>query len=258
MIVHHRNNVFENIQVFLESNLGHLDAQVLVGSMCYTASEIRQLKTKGKLILFNIEQIDPAFKFPGVHRPPGFLENFKLFDEVWDYDPINIKRLSSIGIEAKYLPFVYTEELNRYTPNEVEDIDVLFYGSMSPKRTTLIENIKKANPGKNIVVTTGLFADTLDDMLKRAKIVLNCHYIDWADIQEQTRIFYPLINGTTVVSESNPFNHYGDLIYNTPREDIPQVIKQILDSDDERKTRAFEASVSFKKMSETFDWSLFE
>ena len=258
MIVHQRNKVFENLEAFLQHNLGHLDTQVMIGSMCYSASEIRQLKKK-RLVLFNIEQIDPSYKFAGVHRPKDFLDNFRLFDEIWDYDQVNIERLSKLGIKAKYLPFVYTEELNRYTPNEEQDIDILFYGSVSPRRQELIDAVKKENPDKNMVVTTGLYADSLDDMLKRSKVVLNCRYVNWADIQEQTRIFYPLINGTTVVSEYNENNHYGDMIYNEKREDIPRVINEILSEEDNvRKARAFEASSWFKKQSENFDWSIFQ
>jgi hypothetical protein len=259
MIVHQRNKVFENLEVYLQSHFGHLDIQIMIGSMCYSADEINQLKRNGRLILFNIEQIDPLYKFSGVNRPVNFIETFKLFDEIWDYDPINIERLNKVDInDVKFLPFNYTKELRRYIPDAEEEIDILFYGSLSPLRRSLINKIKEGNPNRIVKVTTGLYGSSLDEMLRKSKIVLNCHYIEWADIQEQTRIFYPLINGTTVVSEYNNYNHYGNLIYNEKREDIPSVINKILSDDTVRKNKAFEASLKFKEKCETFDWSIFK
>lgn len=253
------NPIFENIEVFLRSKFKDLDAQILIGSMCFTKAQILSFKAKGRLILFNLEQIPKDYNFVDVNRPIDFLENFKLFDEIWDYDEINIKRLNRIHIFPKFLPFMHTNDLCRYDPLNNQDIDVLFYGSLNYHRKEILDKIKEVNPDKNIVISDGLMKDSLDVMLKRTKILLNIHYVDWADIQEQSRIFYPLINGTTVVSEYNENNNFKGLIYNIERDILPTTIKTILaQNDDERKVEAYVRSFKYKDLHNNFDMGPFK
>jgi hypothetical protein len=133
-----------------------------------------------------------------------------------------------MGIKTIIVKLKYTKSLNCIQNKEL-DIDVLFYGSINQKRKELIDDIINENPHKNIVVSQSLFGEELDLYISRSKIILNCHYYDM-DVQEQVRIFYPLINNKVVVSEYNKLNNFGDSIYNVKREYVGKYIKDLLET----------------------------
>jgi hypothetical protein len=56
-----------------------------------------------------------------------------------------------------------------------KDIDLLFVGSLTPKRKAILEHVQKHFPNS---VVTSAFGDEMVALINRAKIVLNIHAID--------------------------------------------------------------------------------
>jgi hypothetical protein len=80
----------------------------------------------------------------------------------------------------------------------VQDIDVLFYGSVNERRARVIVELR--NRGLNAQAVFGVYGAPRDSLIARAKVVLNLHYYD-TSIFEIVRVSYLLANRKAVVSE---------------------------------------------------------
>lgn len=180
------------------------------------------------------------------HAAEKIINNLKGADEVWDYDLDNIEILKKHGIEAKYRPFLYTESLKRIQNVDNPDIDILFYGTLLPRRTQVINNAiydsiyplnrEEIILNASIVCLNHVWGDKLDHYIARSKIILNLNPHDENNRQQQSRIFYPLINNKCVVSERANKNYFGDLIaeFSTPQE-LLWLIGHMLENDNWKK-----------------------
>lgn len=121
--------------------------------------------------------------------------------QVWDHTAENVRRLRDAGISsAQYVPLGYVPELSRIGP-VVEDIDVLFYGSASPRRQAILDQLKSR--GFNVVQLDGTYGEERDRMIARAKIVLSIHRYE-SKAFEIARAAYLLTNFKAVVAECGP------------------------------------------------------
>ena len=126
-----------------------------------------------------------------------YLEVLKRAD-VWDYSERNIELLARQGIAAKLLPVGYSECLTRIA-NVEPDIDVLFYGSINPRRQFVLERLKLR--GVKVHHAFDCYGVERDALIARSKVILNCHYYD-AKVFEIVRCSYLLANRKVVVSET--------------------------------------------------------
>ncbi len=150
----------------------------------------------------------------------GYL-NFLSACEVWDYSKVNLERLEKDhGIKAKHVPIGYHPCMtNPLIPKLIQDIDVLFYGSINQRRRVILDQLKAK--GLKVVELFGVYGDKLDEYIARSKIILNVHYYDTA-IFEIFRCAYLFANKKCVVSETGKdLNledsgalrcHYNDLV----------------------------------------------
>ena len=151
-------------------------------------------------IIYNTEQIsDDPLNVEFTSHLFKFIQNY----ETWDYSQKNIDKLLSLGVTStlKYVPVGYVPELTRIPKSTTEDIDVLFYGSTSPRRTFILDSLQKS--GVVVHRAFNVYGAERDALISRAKIVLNIHYYS-TSIFESVRISYLLSNRKTVVSEFNP------------------------------------------------------
>jgi hypothetical protein len=146
-------------------------------------------------ILFNLEQIDASSDW----MTDAYLQLLKRF-RVWDYSPGNIQRLATMGIAVDGLCRIgHARELERIDHNVKEDIDVLFYGGLNPRRQAVLQGLRER--GLQVVVAANCFGEARDQLVARSKIVINIHYYP-AKVLEIVRISYLLSNGQCVVSET--------------------------------------------------------
>lgn len=170
-------------------------------------------------ILYNLEQVTADSPW----LTPGLLDLFRRHP-VWDYSGRNADALVARGLpRPRVVPIGYVPELTRIAPVPVEDIDVLFYGSMNARRRGVLDALRAR--GANVVEAFGKYATERDALIARAKLVINVHYYE-AKVFEVVRVSYLLANRRVVVSERGS------------------------DQDEER---AFEAGVAFAEYGELVD-----
>ena len=117
---------------------------------------------------------------------------------VWDYSVANIAALAHHGVHAQHVPIGYVPELTRIPPAAVQDIDVLFVGSLVERRVSVLQALHDA--GANVIPVFGVYGAARDALIARSKIVLNLHLYD-AKVFEIVRVSYLLANRCFVISE---------------------------------------------------------
>ncbi|MBK7049574.1 MAG: hypothetical protein IPH54_01710 [Rhodoferax sp.] len=181
-------------------------------------------------ILYNLEQIEPGSPW----MPEEMLAIFRRH-VVWDYSRRNAVALAELGIHvAHVLPIGYVPELTRIVRDSEPEMDVLFCGSLTERRKEAI--IKMRETGLRVVAAVGLYGAQRDEMIGRAKVILNMHQHE-AKILEMVRISYLLANRCTVLSE-----HSSDRIEDAALSsgvafaeysDLAQRARQLIDNPDE-------------------------
>jgi hypothetical protein len=147
-------------------------------------------------ILVNLEQVSGESSWiNGAYV--GLLRQFP----VLDYSPRNREQLYRLGIShAGLLRVGYSKGLTRIAHAPLKDIDVLFYGSMNPRRRDLLVALQ--NTGLNVAVLFGIYGEERDAVIARSKVVINIHHFE-AQVFETVRISYLLANRVCVLTEGH-------------------------------------------------------
>ena len=173
-------------------------------------------------------------------------------EAVWDYSRKNIAFLADKEIEARFLPIGYHEDLEIIEHKQEKDIDVLFYGSINARRQAVLDQLGRI-PGARVATATGVFGSERDDLIARARIVLNMHYYETA-ILEQPRISYLLNNSCFVISEESADDPYAGLPLTTaPYAELADLCRHFLEHPAEMESSRLTAAEEFRtryKMSE--------
>ena len=119
--------------------------------------------------------------------------------QTWDYSERNLARLRSEGApDARRLVIGYHPGLRRIPKPQVQDIDVLFYGSVNARRTKVLDALRRA--GLSTSAVFGVYGEARDRLVARSKVVLNLHLYD-SQIFEIVRVFDLMTNAKAVVGE---------------------------------------------------------
>ncbi len=181
-------------------------------------------------IIYQFEQLSDR---EGWFRPE-YLEMFGRAREVWDYSPENIAFLNARGIHhTKLVSLGFHERLQTIAP-QLPDIDFLFYGCINERRKKVLEELATFASVQTLFGTYGL---ERDQMIARSKIVLNIHFYE-AQIMEQPRISYLLNNRRFVLSETSPFNPYGDALATASIHHMVDTARYWLENSHERESLA--------------------
>jgi hypothetical protein len=145
-------------------------------------------------ILYNFEQIDAASAW----LTPALMDLYRRH-RLWDYSATNADRLVARGVpRPQVVPLGYVPALQRLPAAPIEDIDVLFYGSLNPRRQRILDDLRRA--GARVEAVFGVYGPARDALIARSKLVINLHYYE-AKVFEVVRVSYLLANRKTVVSE---------------------------------------------------------
>jgi hypothetical protein len=118
---------------------------------------------------------------------------------VVDFSRRNVELFSRMGVRARWLPVGYVPELTRIQPASEQDVDVLFYGTVTDRRQTVLETLRAR--GLRVEAVGGVYGTARDAWIARSKVVLNVHGREENSVFESVRVFYPLANRKAVVSE---------------------------------------------------------
>jgi hypothetical protein len=146
-------------------------------------------------IIFNSEQLTDR---EGWHFKSGVYRTLLGQFHIWDYSLANLPLLDR-G-RTSFIPFHYCAGLRRNAGGTSDNGNLLFYGSISPRRKLMLEALKAA--GIPVRVMFGIYGVERDRELFSARAVLNLHKAE-ADVFEPIRCFYPLINDVPVISEES-------------------------------------------------------
>lgn len=142
-------------------------------------------------ILYNLEQY--------AHWRNSFLWEDRYV--LWDFSAENARRLN---LKPKaILPIGYCSCLmSKAPPSKQKDIDVLFIGSPSPRRSEILMRLQRN--GVKTHEAFGVYGMERDSLIARAKVQINIHYAPHA-LMEQPRLAYLLANNCVVLSETSSF-----------------------------------------------------
>jgi hypothetical protein len=121
-------------------------------------------------------------------------------------------------------------------PATKDTIEVLHYGSVTPRRAQMLESLSKA--GINVTALYGVLGTARDAYIDRAKVVLDLKQ-DGTEPDDQTRSWWPLSRGVCVLSENAPASAT-DACKLTP-ETIVQRVRYTLDVGAEGRRRLHSA-----------------
>ena len=123
-------------------------------------------------------------------------------------------------------------QLTRIPKAADQDIDVLFYGSVTDRRQVIFDQIRAR--GLNLVTLFAVYGAERDAYISRSKLVLNLHNHD-SEIFEIVRVHYLLSNGVAVVSEVNPTtsmpDEYRHAVAGAPYESIADECEYLVRDD---------------------------
>ena len=192
----------------------------------YLPQALRRKYPGKKVVAYQLEQLFPGSRWANPHTEK-WLRNV---DEIWEYDLSNMDYLNRTGFKnILYRPMAYCEAL-RDIPAAPKDIDILFYGYPTPRRMEIVGSLMEHTWTKySLVWATGVTGDRLRDMISRSKVILNVHAFRENCRQEQVRMFYPVINGSCVVSEKSPHNEFGKSIVVCDTGKMAATVAHVLD-----------------------------
>lgn len=181
---------------------------IIIGSTVFfppdSLARIQQLP-KG-YIVFQLEALDSEHGHASAS--PAYIELLRGAEQTWDYSPQNAQYLAALGLaNVRYIPLGYSHRLDRIKDADEQDIDILFYGSASPRRSQIIAELSAG--GARVVSLFGKYGPDRDAYIARAKLALNIHCFETAHL-EQVRLSYLLNNKRFVVSETPDSDPYGD------------------------------------------------
>ena len=174
-----------------ENAVDAMATNILLGAHLLTPDEA--LIVPAGSVVYNLEQLG------GPSLPKHFYE-LGIRHQVWDYSLNNLKTWEVLRCARPpiHVPLGYVPELSRIPASKVQDIDVLFYGSLNDRRSRILQALKDS--GVKVHTVFGVYGKERDTLIARSKIVLNVHFYS-AKIFETVRVSYLLANSKAVVSE---------------------------------------------------------
>lgn len=149
----------------------------------------------GNTIIYNFEQLKPGYPW----YQESYLNLLKRH-QVWDYSRDNFAAMPVHEFTAgrRHVPVGYVPQWTNIVPGK-EDVDVLFYGLLSPRRQAVLD--KFVARGLKVIILRGVFGSERNSWIARAKVVLNLHLQD-GGMFESLRVLYLMANSKAVVTET--------------------------------------------------------
>lgn len=194
-----------------EHLVNHIDPwaySIVLGGSPALERELQHLDRE-RCAIFNFEQLGSTSSLAGpAYR--AWLADWL----VLDYHASNVeflRRENGPRQLAFELPLVPSASLLT-TGDEAKTVDVLFYGTMSERRSRVIAELEAM--GLKVEVVAGAYGRELAPAVRRAKLVLHVHYYERA-LFPVARVLQPAMMGVPIVCESsvpselNDWSHSG-------------------------------------------------
>jgi len=182
-------------------------------------------------IILNFEQGE------ALRREPYYLDRLGRH-AVLDYSAKNAERIrqETGNPHVHVLDIGYSAALTRILPAVVQDVDVLFYGSVNPRRRHVLDGLEAA--GLKVKTLFGVYGEERDRWIARSKLVLNLHFYE-DKVHEIVRTFYLLANRKAVVCECDEATEIDPVLKDAmacvPYERLVETCVRLATADDERQ-----------------------
>ena len=154
------------------------------------------LRRRHSCIFVNLEQLGEG----GAAVASGYRELLRT-SAVVDYDAHNVAAYAADPADVPIVPMLHAPYLQTEQPMPLHErpIDLLFIGSMNPRRHALLDRIE-ATGLQVSQFDSPLYGPERDAFIAQAKAVVNLHFYPSARF-EQVRVAHCLSLGTPVISE---------------------------------------------------------
>jgi len=167
---------------------------IVFGAQVMSLGALKQLPAG--TIIYNFEQLRDATQVGAEIRYYAQAPHF----EIWEYTVANVPSWRALGRdEVKIVPVGYAPILTRIAKAPRQDIDVLIYGLSGERRLQTFHGLSRA--GLSTVFVSGLYGAARDELISRAKVVLNINLYPQTRIFEIVRVSYLLANSKAVVAD---------------------------------------------------------
>jgi len=192
---------------------------ILLGSTIFASRYLNLNKTL-KGLPYIVYQLEPLNLNLGLIKDwPEYLEVLINAHAIWDYAPYNQNYLADHGFHNVYVtPPAHHSLIETLQLDELKDIDVLFYGSPHDRRKKVMQDLSKHNI--KVVYVESLFGEDRNNLIRRAKIILNIHAWHGLNVLETVRLSFLLANKCFIISENSDHNPYSDGVIFVPYESL--------------------------------------
>ncbi|WP_395404454.1 hypothetical protein ACHMW6_35770 [Pseudoduganella sp. UC29_106] len=152
-------------------------------------------------ILYNLEQVSV-----GSMKGSKVLEAAAAGFQIWDYSAANVRNWRQLNprLPVYYAPVSYAPTLDR-VPQREEEIDLLYIGSLGPKRSEKLIQMQHERNNVSMVTLANVWGRQRDEFIGRAKILLNVSNENPRfKVFEVARVSYYLANNKAVLCELLP------------------------------------------------------
>ncbi len=200
-------------------------------------------------ILYNFEQYSSA-------SMKGFpvLEMVAQRFQIWDYSLGNVHRWNELNpiFPAYYAKVSFAPNLANIAPLGLEDIDILYIGSISPSRAETLISCGGTSSRHALVTLSNVWGKQRNDFIARAKLLINVSSGNpLFNVFEIVRVSYYLANRKAVVSELTPQleieEDLRDALCFVSRENMGAACDELILNPEKRKEYADECFEVFRR-----------
>jgi len=231
--VHCQNIFFDNVATMVLDYFDVPDRNntiFVLGSYAFQPiSYFRSNFPNKKIVIYQLEQMMGGQNF---NNPHTIIKNIVGADEIWDYDHLNIHWMSKFDVKVdRLVPMLYSKKLEWNTaPQENPDFDSIFMGFLTKDRFEFFRKFQRDSYGK--LKFSWIYGDdNIEKHTLRSKTFLNIHAFEPWNRQEQVRMFVPIINKRTVVSQVSQRNYLEESIVEVDQDLILESLIDICRSD---------------------------
>ena len=178
-----------------DNSLASDRVNVIVGVQMLGEQDLK--KPPGNTIVYNFEQIRTAH-LTDLKPEIRFVADHFL---IWEYSESNLESWKRICPTCRvvHVPVGWAPILKRIEKRAPQDIDVLIYGLPGQLRLEIFQEL--CDSGMKCLFVCGLYGKARDELISRAKLVLNLNLYDRSRIFEIVRVSYLLANAKAVVAD---------------------------------------------------------
>ena len=191
-------------------------------------------------IVVNIEQLVEG----GNAFNPIYLEVLRN-SYVWEYSELNFRRYAELGIpHASLVPLGYQAGAILAPPEAqappVQDIDVLFFGSLNARRHRLLDEMRER--GLRVEAHHSIPAEERSALLMRSKLMLNVSYLDTTRTVELPRLAVGFVARKAILTEiyddSELRTELRQGLFGVPYEQLVDTAERLISTPEQLRERA--------------------